>query len=165
MNKTLKFAAASTLAAGLLLAATPAFADTNRDNAGAHLGGFFNLPLVHVGIGAYKNDYKVASTTGTTTPVMKPMSKTIEVGTVSSVNGATITLSPAIAFGATTSASTNVVTNSSTKFKGASSTANLTSGENVLIVGTTSTSSPGTITASIVVALQNVGRFFWHLFR
>jgi hypothetical protein len=167
MNKTSLFAASS-IGLALLLTATPALAE-HRDsdqggNNGWHLGALFNAPLVNVGIGSFKNDDKdpVASTTK---PMKMPFSGTAEIGVVSGVNGPDLTLSPAINLSGTSTAPTTVVTNSSTTFKGgATSTASLTSGEKVIIVGTSSTSTPGVITASIVIAIQNAWHFCTHLF-
>jgi len=180
MNK-LKLITASTLAAGLLLAATPAFADQNGSgksgNDGWHFGAFIAaLPHLSINGSAFVNADRVngkdndndgddnSTSTATSTHMKQPFTGTIEIGTVSSVNGTSITLAPAIDLNGTSSASTNVVTNSSTKFKGASSTASLTAGENVVIVGTTSTSTPNTIDANIVIVLQKIGHFFHRMF-
>jgi hypothetical protein len=169
MNK-LKLFTTSALAAGMLLTATPALADhtgsSGNGSGGMHFGGFFDLPIaMHVGanVGAYKNDDKSTSTA--TTSFKKALGNDFEIGVVGSVNGSNITLDPAINLSGTSTAATNVVINASTTFKGgASSTANLTAGEKVLIVGTTSTSTPGTITASIVIAIQNAWHFCTHMF-
>jgi hypothetical protein len=167
-----KMITASSLAAGLLLTAMPVFADENvsvtGDNGDWHLGAFISaLPHLTVNADLNENDNDrddSGTSTATSTHMKQPFTGTVEVGTVSSVNGSSITLLPAINLNGTSSASTNVVTNSSTKFKGVSSTASLTAGENVVIVGTTSTSTPNTIDASIVVLLQNIGHFFHKMF-
>jgi|GEM_PF-5457787 hypothetical protein len=173
MNK-IKMITASSLAAGLLLTAMPVFADENgsgmEDNGGWHIGAFIGaLPhlTVNADVNAKDSDNDRddnGTSTATTTNEKQPFTGTVEIGTVGSVNGTSITLAPAINLSGTSSASTNVVTSSSTKFKGASSTASLTSGENVVVVGTTSTSSPNTIDASIVIVLQQIGHFFQKLF-
>jgi hypothetical protein len=173
MNK-LKLITVSTLAIGLLLTATPAFADQNGSgngsNDGWHFGAFIAaLPHLNVDLSVNGKDNDKdgddnGTSTATSTHQKQPFMGTIEIGTVSSVNDTSITLAPAINLNGTSSASTNVVTNSSTKFKGASSTASLTAGENVVIVGTTSTSSPNTIDANIVIVLQKIGHFFHRMF-
>jgi hypothetical protein len=164
----LKLITASTLAAGLLLIATPAFADQNRQgngsNDGLRFGAFVSsLARLNVNGAAFVNADRMNGTT-TTTHVKQPFTGTVEIGTIGSVNGSSITLAPAINLSGSSSVSTNVVTNGSTKFKGASSTASLTSGENVVIVGTTSTSTPNTIDASVVILLKNIGNFFHRMF-
>ncbi len=173
MNKTLKLAAVSTLAAGLLLSASPAFADHmgnadkdgTSENIGLHFGAFLNGSVMRgVGVGQFRNADKdpVASTTKTE---KTPFPGTAEIGVVSSVTGSNVVLSSAINLSGTSTAPTSVVVNASTTFKGgATSTASLTSGEKVIIVGTSSTSTPGTITATIVIALQSAWDFCTHLF-
>ena len=180
MNK-IKLITASTLAVGILMTAAPAFADQNdsgmNGNDGFRFGALVSS-LAHLKVNgtAFVNADRVngkdndndgddnGTSTATSTHMKQPFTGTVEIGTIGSVNGSSITLAPAINFNGTSSASTNVVTSSSTKFKGASSTASLTSGENVVIVGTTSTSTPNTIDASIVIVLQKIGHFFQRIF-
>jgi hypothetical protein len=93
------------------------------------------------------------------------INQTVAFGTVSSTSGTSFTLNPVHIFGATTSGSVNVETNASTQFKGgAMSTASLSDGANVIVVGTSITTTPNTITATIVTLLTNAAHFFQHLF-
>jgi len=179
--------------ATMLLAATPALAEDRGSgddngsadaqesihaNAGLHLGPIVSA-LAHQFVAVNKdndneqgdNENDQDSETGeehehqASTTLQALVNGTAAFGTVSSVSGTSFTLNPMITFGATTSGSATVQTSPSTQFRGgATSTGSLSTGSNVIVVGTTSTSTPGTIAATIVILLQNVANFLHELF-
>ena len=91
-----------------------------------------------------------------------PMKNNVGViGTISSVNGSSFVVSP---IGTSSNETVNVT--SDTIFRGdASGSSDLTAGKGALVIGSSSSSTPGTITASIVVMFQDGISFFKNLFR
>lgn len=98
---------------------------------------------------------KIKDETDSTGKTVKPAKamRSISAGIVTAINGAAVTLSN---FG--TTGSTNLTTNNATKYyvKGsATSSAALTNGAHVLVLGTASATSTGTVNASVIVILTN----------
>jgi hypothetical protein len=82
-------------------------------------------------------------------------------GTILSTNSGGFVVSPL-----GTSTNVNVEITSDTKFRGdASGSSDLTTGDGVLVIGSTASTTPGTVTASLVVLFQDGLSFFKHLFR
>lgn len=107
---------------------------------------------------------KVKDESDQTGSTVKPAKATrsISAGIVSAINGAAVTLTN---FG--TTGSTNLAINSATQYfvKGsATSSAALTNGAHVLVLGTTSATSTGTVNASVIVILTNGLNWIRHIF-
>ncbi len=100
--------------------------------------------------------------TGTTVKPAKAM-RSFSAGIVTAINGAAVTLTN---FGS--SGVTNLTTNTATKYfvKGsATSSTALTNGAHVLVLGTTTATSTGTVNASIIVILTEGLNWIKHLWR
>ncbi len=108
---------------------------------------------------------KIKDKTDETGSTVKPAKahRSISAGIVSAINGVSVTLTN---FGS--SGSTNLTTNTATKYfvKGsATSSAALTTGAHVLVLGTSTATSTGSINASIIVILTEGLNWIKHLWR
>lgn len=100
--------------------------------------------------------------TGKTAKPLKVM-RSVSAGIVTAINGASVTLSN---FGS--SGTTNLTTNTATKYfvKGsATSSAALTTGAHVLVLGTSTATSTGSVNASIIVILTEGLNWIKHLLK
>lgn len=83
------------------------------------------------------------------------------IGTIASVNGSTFVISPI-----GTTSNVTIETTADTIFRGqASDSSDLSTGHGAFVIGSTSSTSPNTLTASIVVMFEDGLSFFKHLFQ